>query len=137
MNGNAILKSQPSLISSSNAAIPIDIAVGRLRWGNNDDIKKWLSWKAIDQTDKFDVILASEVAYQSKNLQILLDTVKQLINPNGGVAILRLTPEITDDGKGISALIPLINDSGFEIIEYPDIKDSNSQLIKFQVKKNV
>jgi hypothetical protein len=133
MYGNAILKSQPSIISSSNAAIPVNIAVGRLRWGNDNDINKWLNWKATDN-NKFDVILASEVAYQSKNLQILLDTVKQLINPKGGIAILRLTPELTDDGKGISGLLPLIDNSGFSIIDFPDIKDDNSQLLKITLK---
>jgi 2-polyprenyl-3-methyl-5-hydroxy-6-metoxy-1,4-benzoquinol methylase len=89
MNGKPVLKSNFNLVQSTNAASPVNLAVGRLRWGEEADIKKWLNWKSTDESvsGKYDVVMASEVAYQSKSLQILLDTIKQLLDPNG-VAIL-------------------------------------------------
>jgi len=136
MNGNPVLKSsQFNFVQNSNAAFPVNLSIGRLRWGDNGDIQRWLNWKSKEESSKgkFDVILASEVAYQGKNLEILLSTIEQLLDPNG-LAVLRLTPEITNDGKGVGGLVDLIKKTGMTIVSLPDIKEDNSQIIKLKLK---
>ena len=97
-----------------------------------------MSWKSKEEESskngKFDVILASEVAYQGKSLKILLTTIEQLLDPKNGVAVLRLTPEITNDGKGVEGLVDLIKTTGLTIVSLPDIKEDNSQIIKLKLK---
>ena len=84
MNGNPVLKSSKfNFLQRSNAANPVELSIGRLRWGDAGDIQRWLSCKSKEEESskngKFDVILASEVAYQGKSLKILLSTIENYL----------------------------------------------------------
>jgi hypothetical protein len=57
-----------------------------------------------------------------------------LLDPNG-VAILWLTPEITNDGRGVDGLLTLIKTTGFNVIDFPEIGEDNSQLIKIKLSR--
>ena len=114
------------------------IGVGRLRWGNENDINNWLQWHIGSSnnlgrntifTKKYDYVLASEVAYEHKNIKSLLDTIKILLEPENGKALLRLTKEITDDAKGFDDLISTMKSKGFQIVAFPRLTENdNSQV---------
>jgi predicted nicotinamide N-methyase len=113
------------------------VALGRLRWGNSDDIDRWLTWESSDGlSGKYDVICGTEVAYERKSIAPLLQTIKTLLKSRseGGVAVLRLTPEITDDSKGLGEVLRVIKEMGFRVLAYPRIGDANSQLVKIGLK---
>ena len=107
LNGNNQILSQ-----SINKKQQPDIGLGRLRWDNKEDIQQWLTWNT--NTDKqqssyccnyYDVIVASEVAYEHNSIIKLLNTIKLLLNPESGIAIIRGTPEITDDAQGFEYVL--------------------------------
>jgi len=70
----------------------------RLRWDEKEDIQKVLSVHSSTDdvfdkdNDRYDFVIASEVAYERKSIAKLLNTIKMLVKPSSGVAILRLTP---------------------------------------------
>lgn len=72
---------------------------------NNDDIEKWIKLYG-----KFDI-----------------GTIKELLKDEG-VAVLRLTPEITDDSRGFDSLLTTMK-KNFDLISFPFIGDANSYFI--------
>lgn len=103
------------------------LSIGKLRWGNNDDIEKWVKLYG-----KFDILLASEVAYEHRSIDLLLGTIKELLKDEG-VAVLRLTPEITDDSRGFDSLLTTMK-KNFDLISFPFIGDANSQIFVLHLK---
>lgn len=77
------------------------VSVTRLRWDDKEDIQKVLSVhppsyvgdvSSDKESERYDFVIASEVAYERKSIAKLLNTMKMLVKPSSGVAILRLTP---------------------------------------------
>lgn len=80
----------------------------RLRWDDKEDIQKVLSVHPPpssvggdtvssdsdggSEQQRYDFVIASEVAYERKSIAKLLNTMKMLVKPSSGIAILRLTP---------------------------------------------
>lgn len=83
----------------------VQIALGQLEWGNREQINDWMNLENVKQG--YDVILASEVAYKHDSIPALIDTLTLMLQPNG-VAVLRATPEITDDSKGYDDFVKLL-----------------------------
>lgn len=93
------------------------VTVQKLRWGNDQDIKRLLKWSNIDNEEKkYDFVLASEVFYQRKSIDLLLETMKALVKPksDGGLIVLRLTPELTDEARGFDYLVSRMKQFGFD-----------------------
>lgn len=93
------------------------VTVQKLRWGNDKDIERILKWsRDIVDEKKYDFILASEVFYQRKSIDILLETMKTLVKPkqDGGLVVLRLTPELTDEARGFDYLTSRMKKFGFD-----------------------
>ena len=65
---------------------------------------------------KYDYVLASEVFYQRQSIDLLLQTMKMLVKPKleGGLVVLRLTPELTDEAKGFDYLTSRMKKFGFD-----------------------
>lgn len=114
------------------------VAVGRLRWGNDAEIRNWLHWRPSSadasetQSELYDVVIATEVAYERKSIDILLSTIGSLVKPvsEGGIVLLRLTPELTDNSRGLDYLLMAIREKKFEIVKFPEIDDDNSQFLQ-------
>ena len=83
--------------------------VARLRWGYAADIRG-------SGPGTWDVVLAAEVAYQRETLPALLDTVAQLLAPDGR-ALLQLTPELADNGRGLAGVKDLIAQSRLALVD--------------------
>ena len=73
-------------ICSSFVTTTTRVGLGRLRWGNEDDIRQWLQWNG---NKLFDFVVASEVAYEHRSVELLLNTIKQLVDPVQGIVIIR------------------------------------------------
>ena len=78
----------------------VHVSVTRLRWDDKEDIQRVLSVHppsvgdvySDKENERYDFVIASEVAYERKSIAKLLNTMKMLVKPSSGVAILRLTP---------------------------------------------
>ena len=93
------------------------VSVQKLRWGDDKDIERILNWnKDMIGEKKYDYVLASEVFYQRKSIDLLLQTMKMLVKPKleGGLVVLRLTPELTDEAKGFDYLTSRMKKFGFD-----------------------
>jgi len=124
----------------------VTVGVGKLRWGEKDDINNWLQWptqatessrsgkESTPSYVKYDVILGSEVAYERRNVDLLLSTIEALLQPETGRCVLRLTPEITDDSHGFEELKATL-EHDFDVISFPDIGEDSSQVVVLALRK--
>ena len=100
------------------------VSVAQLKWDNAQDIERLLMWGKSDNKDgKYDYVLASEVFYKRENIDKLLRTMKELIKPKseGGMVLLRLTKELTDEARGFDYLSSKMKEFGFKYKFYDNI----------------
>eukprot|EP00403_Amphidinium_massartii_P013855 CAMPEP_0178410828 /NCGR_PEP_ID=MMETSP0689_2-20121128/21184_1 /TAXON_ID=160604 /ORGANISM="Amphidinium massartii, Strain CS-259" /LENGTH=228 /DNA_ID=CAMNT_0020032023 /DNA_START=158 /DNA_END=840 /DNA_ORIENTATION=+ len=88
------------------------LQVERLRWGNAEDMDKWGR-----QEDLFDVVLGSDVAYEPEALPALLSTIRRMLRQSSAeaVAVLQLSPVVTDEGRGIAGVVKAAESNGFVV----------------------
>lgn len=114
----------PSKGDHNTAPIGAKVRIGRLRWGMERDVALWKKEKG------YEVVIASEVAYENRSVKSLLQTIKALIRPVSGKAILRLAPEITNmDGDGLVGVLRTAREVGLRLLSYPLIEEDASQLL--------
>ena len=69
-----------------NAAL--DFAAANWRLNNDTPVKtEILDWRSPGKTEKVDLILASDVAYESKVFRFLISTFKKLLRPTGTILL--------------------------------------------------
>jgi len=94
--------------------LPLDkqprIDVRRLRWGNADDLDQWISEAA------YDVVLASDVAYDRRAFPTLFGTIQVMLKQNpSAIAVLQMTPVVTDEGRGVQEVFETARSMGFVV----------------------
>ena len=96
-------------------------AVSRLRWGYGDDIAR-------AGRKQWDLVIAAEVGYQRETLPALLDTIAALLADDGR-ALLQLTPELADNGRGLEGVKEFINKSSLVLLDValPDDDDDEAE----------
>ncbi len=66
----------------------LDFAAINWRLNNDAPVQtKILDWRSPGKTEKVDLILASDVAYESKIFRFLISTFKKLLRPNGTILL--------------------------------------------------
>ena len=96
-------------------------AVSRLRWGYGDDIAR-------AGRKQWDLVIAAEVGYQRETLPALLDTIAALLADDGR-ALLQLTPELADNGRGLEGVKEFISKSHLVLLDValPDDDDDEAE----------
>jgi predicted nicotinamide N-methyase len=66
------------------------IAFAKLNWEHNLDLpftSEKIDWRSVDDTKQYDVILASDVAYESRSFRPLIVAMKNLLKKDGVILI--------------------------------------------------
>lgn len=66
------------------------LAFAKLNWEHNLDlpfVSEKIDWRSVDDTKQYDVILASDVAYESRSFKPLIAAMKNLLRKDGVILI--------------------------------------------------
>lgn len=128
----AVLDTVTRRNARSNAPPGSRVDIARLRWGYISDLRKL-------GDAPWDVVLAAEVGYERDTLDALLWTIDRLLGP-ASVAIIQCTPELADNGRGLSYIQTAIEHTGLDIVSFSqpiDDEDDDEGTARFVLQPRI